>query len=219
MPKEIIRQYRVVYEKHFMLQTLLAIPKALLKTAAFDGEIGFPNSFILVDFAGKPHPKINAVNFIKQVGSEKHGHIYVNSDLHMGSKEMLKVALAEEWIEVMMGFRDPTSVHKSITGKIPLALLFNSLKRRGFWQDTKEEYLALHSALRTLLVSKSDLEELAMELHDKTLEKLKKFVDVSPQEAQARIEELVLAFSAKHYVDKELVYDRLMELMIDGHTP
>lgn len=216
MPREIVKLYRKVYEKQFMMQTLLVVPKALIKTQAFDGDLGFRERYILVNFAGCPHGKIEAVNYQQQ--DPPHGYIYVNSDLHNRPKDEQIVVLAEEWIESMMGFREPGKIQKSIRGKIHLALMFNSLKRRGFWQDNLDEHEALHSALRSLLVPKDRLEQMCVELHEKTLTDLKQQIEVSPQEAQISVEKLVLTFAAKYYVNKEIVWDRLMAVMLNGDT-
>jgi hypothetical protein len=226
MPKEIVRQYRKIYENEFMEQTLLALPKGVIKTRAFnDDGIGFASAHIIVNYAGELHPKINAVNMlVKNAESEGcgykgfNGYIEVNPDMQKRPKEQLKVKLAEEWLELMMGFRDPESVHKSIRGKIPLALLFNSLKQRGFWQDSLQEHEAIHSALRSLLVPKDCMESEAREVHGQSLDEIKKLVDIDPQnpETQQKVEYLVLCFSAKYSVNKDLVWDRLMAIMFDG---
>ena len=199
-----------------MLQTLLSVPKALIKAQAFDGENGFPGRYIIVNFAGAPHEKIEAVNY--QQKDPPHGYIYVNSDLQKRPKEEQIVVLAEEWIESMMGFRNPGKFQKSIRGKIHLALMFNSLKRRGFWQDNLDEHEALHSALRSLLVPRDRLEQMCVEIYGKPLADLKTHSEVSPQEAQSLVESLVLNFAAKYYVNKEIVWDRLMAVMLDGDT-
>lgn len=218
MPKDIVRRYRKIYERYFMVDTLVVIPKGVIRTQAFDGVLGFPSQFIIVNFDGEPHPKINASNMI-QGNEEKgyNGYIEVNPDLLTRPKELLKVKLAEEWIEAMMGFRSPKStVHKSIRGKIPLALLFNSLKRRGFWQDRPEEHDALHSALRSLLVPRDLMEAAAREMHGMSIDDLKMLVAASSKEAQSKLEHLVLSFAAQYYIDKELVWDRLMGFLYNG---
>jgi hypothetical protein len=76
----------------------------------------------------------------------------------------------------------------------------------------------LHAALRSLLVPKDSLEEMIRELHDMDLVGLKRQIEISPQEPKTKtmVEEIVLSFAAKHYVDREMVLDRLMAFMFNG---
>lgn len=217
MLREIVKKYRSVYEQKFMMQSLRTFPNNRIKTDAFDSERrGFPGKYIVVDFSGSAHNKVKAANVLFSQ-NEKMGLIYVAQGFHSRSKEEQKVVLAEEWLELMAGFElGKHEIHKSLSGKLPLALLFNSLKQRGFWQDSTSEHAELLVALRLLLVPKDRLQETSIELHQKTLDELKVMVTTSPDEARLLIEQLVLTFAVKFYVDKDLVWDRLMTFLIDG---
>ena len=216
MALKIVSDYRRLYEENYMDQTLNCVPGVQFALNMYDDSgFGFPGSVIVLNFAGECHGKIWAANFVKKEGTTYHGYIEVNADLAKQKPELRKMILAEEWLEVMMGLRDKENgaMQKRIKDKVGLAVLFNSLKRRGFWQDSPGQQMTLHAALRLLLVSKESVEKMLAETFDESLDTLKQKVCVNPNDATKLISDLVMLYAATYTVNGELVWDRVMEIL------
>ena len=117
--------------------------------------------------------------------------------------------LAEEWLEVMVGLRDKKrdSMQKLVDNKLDLLVIFNSLKCRGAWQDSTEQQIALHGALRELLASKESLLQMAAE-YSLTETEIKRQMGVNPNETMKSIQQFARAYAYKYNVDYDMVLDR-----------
>ena len=71
----------------------------------------------------------------------------------------------------------------------------------------------MHAALRELLVSTESLTEMLSELSHMSPAQLASLVSEDPKSADKIIRNLVNCFSAKWSVKRELVYDRLYEML------
>ncbi len=214
MPIDIVSKYRLVYKNVYMMETLHNFGGAK-KLPAFDNEgRGFRDAYIVVNFDGPKHADIWASNFCKSYpDGTQEAMIQVNPDLRTLEKEKQKTILAHEWIEVMVKFRDGHRESKRVAGKIDMVVLFNTLRRRAFWQDSAEFASKMHSALRYLLVSRESIEEMLKADFEKSITDLRNMVTHEPNTAVKLIPKLIESFGAKWSVDVELVYDRLQEIL------
>lgn len=217
MPKDIVDKYRMLYRKNYMKKTLRRFCGAK-RFKAFDKEHqDFTNCFIVVNFNGPAHPNIYASNWIKTSPSGmKIGVIQINPQIYELPIEEQKMLLGEEWIEVMLKFAGRLGEAQKVFGKIKMAIVFNSLKRRTFWQDSPDFEICMHAALRYLMVSKPSIEELLESKHfNLTLNDLRKSVLEGSKDALEIMENFVVAFAGKWSVERELVWDRLQEILFE----
>ena len=215
MPSKIVAEYRGLYDKHFEPATRNNLPGSRIKAACFDGAKGFQASYIAVNFGGAGgHADILAANCVKldRQGTYQ-ASIQLNPILLTDKKKypahVVKMILAEEWLEVMVGLRDKKrdSMQKLVDNKLDLLVIFNSLKCRGAWQDSTEQQIALHGALRELLASKESLLQMAAE-YSLTETEIKRQMGVNPNETMKSIQQFARAYAYKYNVDYDMVLDR-----------
>lgn len=215
MPGGIIATLRSIYEQQYEPQTRRPLPGVRIAIPCFSGTLGYPGSYVIVNFGGQRHPKILAANCVKPDKFDVyHGSIQLNPDLLKERPEFVKMVLAEEWLEVMMGLRDKEhgKMQKLVDDKLDLIVLFNALRRRGLWQDSTEQSITMHGALRQLLVPEDALRKVADECH-LTLEGIHRQIKANPDQARTDIDKFVKTYAGKHDVTIELVYDRLMAVL------
>lgn len=204
-----------------------SVPGGVVPTNAFldpndepqNADRGFPGSQIIVSYNAPEHPKIWASNTVMSEDSQPpNGFISVASRFMDRSsdegKEQLKEILAQEWLEVMLKLRDsPNKRNKVVSGNESLAIIFAFLGRPALWQDMPLESQLTHAAIRELLVSTESLTEMLDETFDMSPVQLRSLAKEDPNIASKRIRNLVHRFSAKWSVKRELVYDRLHEML------
>ncbi len=223
---EIVRKYRRVYRTAYMMQTLeVTEPRSEpMRLQAFlkDGS-GFPGHFITVLFDEFSHPDIWVSNLlIKQPDGKLAGVILVSTDLLRLPRERRKEILAEEWIEVMVGFENQGRPEKRVAGRAAMiARLYNlslSVKPSVPWEDTSDEKSTIQVALREILVSQQSLDEMAPEFGFMSLRAIKNIFTKDPARAQTTIEELAARFSEKKSVQVDLVIDRIREILLKDYS-
>ena len=219
---EIVRKYRRVYRTAYMMQTLeVTEPRSEpMRLQAFlkDGS-GFPGHFITVLFDEFSHPDIWVSNLlIKQPDGKLAGVILVSTDLLRLPRERRKEILAEEWIEVMVGFENQGRPEKRVAGRAAMiARLYNlslGIRPRVHWQNTPDEWSNIEVALSELLVSHQSLDDMAPEFGFSSLNGIKEIFTTDPMKAQSTIEKLAKKFSDKWSVEMDLVIDRIREILL-----
>lgn len=225
MPIDIVEELREVYRKKFMSPTLDGVPGEEMRLEAFD-EVsgkGFPGSEIIVTFAGPGHPSVLASNDVQELGVREDGQkvwagvIAVSPRVCDFSAHRRKHVLAHEWIEVMMAMRDEGRDGKKVDlERLDMVVMFSTLKMRCLWQDTPEFTVQMHSALRRLLVSEQSLAEMAEEKFGVKISDLKTSTSMSRQDVAKvvrQLRQLAEAFAGEWSVDRDLVYDRIREML------
>lgn len=219
MPQRIVDKYRPVYRQEFVLDTLHNIGGAKAYRA-FDGNgLGFQDCYVIVNFDGPKHDGLLAHNFVREFpDGKKEGIIQLNPIVRTKKKHRQKEILAEEWIEVMMKFEGTLGGEHQVLGNFEMAMLFNNLKRRTFWQDSRDFLIKMHAALRHLLVSSQSIEDMLIEDFESSIQKLKRLVTTDSNEARVLIENFLLSFAGRWDVERGLVFDRLQETLFKPKT-
>jgi hypothetical protein len=224
-PLHVVNRHRLLYRNYYMVETLKLVEdlekdnkatKATkpIRLPAFDGEGGgYENCYIIVQPQSQKHPDILASNYIipPRRGKTKIGIININPMLCEFSKVRQKLVLAEEWIEVFLAFEDTKLRSRRIAGKEDAVVLFNSLRRKAYWQDSEDFVIKLREALRQLTASSPSIKKVLLDKHGITIDGLKQKIKDEPKLAEDIILKFVENFSKEKYVDIDLVYDRLQE--------
>lgn len=219
MPHRIVDKYRPVYRQEFVVDTLYNIGGAKAYKAFGENGLGFKDCYIVVNFDGPKHEGLYAHNFVREYPSgKKEGIIQLNPIVREKEKYRQKEILAEEWIEVMMKFEGILGGEHQVLGNFEMAMLFNNLKRRTFWQDSRDFLIKMHAALRRLLVSSHSIEEMLIEDFGSSIQKLKGLVATDSNGARVLIEKFLLSFAGRWDVEKGLVFDRLQETLFKPIT-
>jgi len=130
------------------------------------------------------------------------------------SKEQRKLVLAEEWLEVMLGFRDREVRGRRRQRKEDTDQFLYKLTRSVPWQDSPDEFLMILSALRYLLVSEESLNDTLKDLfHFQSMSAIGIIAKTDRRVAEQITISLAGAFSTKWSVDKKLVLNRILEAL------
>ena len=195
------------------------IPGRRMKFSASNGSGDFPDSYIVVDFGGPEHADVWATNNVHfNEGEPPHAFININPELLKEPSEKRKLVYAHEFIEVILTLKNKKRPEKRvIKDKVMLNVMFNKLKQRCLWQDSKEFESSLGNALRLILVSEESIREFARETLYMEVSEIRKKISEDPDEMGNNINNLATGFAAKYSVELDLVYDRIRETLFNDY--
>lgn len=223
-PIFIVRTCRLAYKEFKNKVERNASADLTFKVEAAGQNQGYPGKWIIVRFGGPTHAGVWASSSIgKTESGEIVGIIHVNPELlKTVQEEMRRIVLAHEWIEVMLGFatNGDSPYHRSISdsNKIAMAIMYNGLARRTLWQDSPDEVLLMHAALRRLLVSEESLDGIMSQFASvfggiKNLDELRELCESDANNAYQQIKLLCSLFSSQKNVGVKTVEDRVQEIL------
>lgn len=215
---EIVEKYRLLYRNMYMKPTLEAMRGSPVRLPVSSADCtDFEHCRILVDLGGPVDPHVWACNNIDKTDDVITAMVVAGRDLADQPIELRKFVLAHEWLEVMYFFCNGKRLgDRKISKKTDIVIMYEVLKRRCPWQDSADEWCALHLALRALLVSNQSLEELLAEPpFSVTVPQFRRMATTTPQRAAQLYEDTVSAFAAKWSVRRDLAGDRLDEVLFD----
>ena len=224
MPADIVKTCLDVYYGKYMSQTLSAMTRATdMKLDAHvkvRGKVfGYEKSHILVSFNAPRHASILSANTLKRLDDDSFcGIITVNPELLEYEPTFRKFTLAEEWIEIMVGFRDKGLRRQRVKDRIFLMMIYDSLIHVAPWQDSQEDEREIHSALRKLLIPLEHLDQLAQSIHGFSLKDVPNMIETDRQRTGHRLRDLAKHASMRWSVEYRWVTSRIMEFLADGRS-
>jgi hypothetical protein len=225
----IASQYGLIYRLKFAKQTVHLSPTVLTVTEAFlrpeehplGKSLGVPGSRIMVLPIPEMPGGMTAIHTVAVGPDGSTAVIGVDAVLAADPAEaavrILRLTLANEWIEVMARFlagREPT---RATFANMNLAVLAGVLREPAFW--TEESGNAIQNGVRRralgeLLVQPDEMEAECGAEFGFSLEHLRRMVRDAPGDAQGYISRLVTGFSQKHHAMPVLVQERLMMMLL-----
>lgn len=182
--------------------------------------LGFPSHEIIVDFGKITDEKIWAANVIREVEQDSlRAFIMVNPDVLALDPVMRKFVLAEEFLEVFLGFDDIARRSKRfrVCGKIELLTLFESMHLPSLWQDSPDDQIEIQRGLRYLLVSSETIEHVLTKEFGCPLQALLNLIRDPAIESQEKARDFLAkvesAIAEKRFVDATLVRNRMQEFL------
>jgi hypothetical protein len=227
---QFVREHRLAYKNCFMRPSLAAKPNDTVRVPAWDAadieHDRFRGHHVVISFAKPQDELFWSANVIQTTPDKTVGYIYVNSELCDEEDVLRKFVLAEEWLELMIGFADIESrtTRRALRGKgkIELVELFNSMGRRALWQDTVEDIDKIRLALQNLLVSEETIEETIRQSYKMSLNEFRQIAHDRDRLEEARnlIRSIERTIAAERFVRLDLVALRLDEVLYgtESHT-
>jgi len=222
---DLAKRVRMVYRRCYVPYVERAKEGDVIRMQAHvgDGEetSGFPDCDIVASFGAPRDDRIWAANVIRELDSGAfRGFILVNPSVLELGRVMRNFVLAEEFLQVAIGFEDPTTrtQRRTVAGRVDLVELYNTLCRRTLWQDSPDDQIEMQRGLRYLLVPTEEIVEALRKQFGLPLGRLQS-VDANTTSAKERKEakdllgKLERAIADDRNVDPKLVRDRIDEVL------
>lgn len=222
---QFVREHRLAYKHSYMRPTLRAREGETMRLEACHNDDleheHFRDHEIVVSFEPPKDELLWAANVIQKRDEKVVGYVYVNPELADKDKDLKKFCLAEEWLEVMVGFADLArrESRRAVRGrgKVELIELFNSMGKRALWQDTDEDLQQIQVGLQHLLVSEDTIRDTIEKSYRMPMDEFRQLARDRDRANEARrlISSVERSIAAERFVRLDLVELRMDEVLYD----
>jgi len=226
---ELVKKVRLVYRQCYMSCMQRATKTQMIRMSAHyehEGQVyGFPKCQIIARFDGPKDDRLWATNVIVEDENDQEslrGYIMFNPDVVDRDPVEKKFILAEEFLEVAMGFDDldRRSKRRQVHRKTDYLELFSEMGRRTLWQDSPDDQIEMQRGLRYLLVSGETIARTLTDEFNYPLAALRALIGDSSSDGKKKASSFLgkveQAIADRRNVDLQLVKDRMSEFLEDA---